>query len=41
MKHNFVGTNRNVVPCVKVPDDFKEIIVKILNDKEKKRRRKC
>jgi len=35
MKHHPVGTKENVIPCVSIPDDVKDVFLKLLEDKEK------
>jgi len=36
MKQHLAGTKKDVIPCCSVPDDVKEIFVKMLKGKEKK-----
>nr|KYP34797.1 hypothetical protein KK1_044202 [Cajanus cajan] len=37
MKHHLAGTKENVIACPSVPDDVKEIFVKLLETKDKKK----
>jgi len=35
MKHHHAGTRENVIACTSVPDDVKDMFMKLLEDKEK------
>ncbi|XP_027907629.1 uncharacterized protein LOC114166942 [Vigna unguiculata] len=35
MKHHLAGTKKNVIACTSVPDDVREMFLKLLEDKEK------
>ena len=35
MKHHLAGTKENVIACISVPDDVKDMFIKLLEDKEK------
>jgi len=35
MKHHLDGTNEDVIACTYVPDDIKNMFMKLLEDKEK------
>jgi len=35
MKHHLAGTKENVIPCVSVSDDVKDVFLKLLEYKEK------
>ena len=36
-KHHLVGTKKDVIPCRSVPDEVKEIFLKLLKSKERKK----
>jgi len=37
MKHHLAGTKKDVIPCCSVPNELKEIFLKLLKSKEKKK----
>jgi len=41
IKHHLAGTKENVIVCTSVPDDVKDMFMKLLEDKEKVKEANC